>query len=59
MDFEFLFKPVEDVDAWLTGLLAGAPLLVALLIAFAARAAPRVRPGPSRRRHVAGRERQR
>ena len=35
MDFEFLFKPVEDIDAWLTGLLAGAPLLVALLIAFA------------------------
>jgi hypothetical protein len=35
MDFEFLFKPVEDVDAWLTGLFAGAPLLVALAIAFA------------------------
>jgi hypothetical protein len=35
MDFEFLFKPVEDVDAWLTGLFDGAPLLVALLIAFA------------------------
>jgi ABC-type nickel/cobalt efflux system permease component RcnA len=34
MDFEFLFKPVEDVDAWLAGLFAGAPLLVALGIAF-------------------------
>jgi hypothetical protein len=34
IDFDFLFKPVEDVDAWLTGLFAGAPLLVALAIAF-------------------------
>lgn len=34
MDFEFLFKPVEDLDEWLTGLLDGAPLLVALAIAF-------------------------
>jgi ABC-type nickel/cobalt efflux system permease component RcnA len=34
MDFEFLFKPVENADAWLTGLFAGAPLLVALAIAF-------------------------
>ncbi len=34
MTFDFLFKPVEDVDAWLTGLLDGAPLLVALGIAF-------------------------
>ena len=34
MDFEILFKPVEDVDAWLTGLFDGAPLLVALAIAF-------------------------
>ena len=34
MDFHFLFEPVEDVDAWLTGLFDGAPLLVALLIAF-------------------------
>jgi High-affinity nickel-transport protein len=33
MDFNFLSKPVEDVDAWLTGLLDGAPLLVALGIA--------------------------
>jgi hypothetical protein len=29
LDFELLFKPVEDVDAWLTGLFAGAPLLAA------------------------------
>jgi high-affinity nickel permease len=34
MDFEFLFGPVEHVDEWLTGLLDGAPLLVALGIAF-------------------------
>jgi hypothetical protein len=34
MSFDFLFKPVEDLDAWLTGLLDGAPLLVALGIAF-------------------------
>jgi ABC-type nickel/cobalt efflux system permease component RcnA len=34
MSFDFLFKPVEDVDAWLTGLFDGAPLLVALGIAF-------------------------
>ena len=34
MNFDFLFKPVEDVDAWLTGLLDGAPLLLALGIAF-------------------------
>jgi ABC-type nickel/cobalt efflux system permease component RcnA len=33
--FEFLFRPLEGADAWLTGLLAGAPLLVALAIAFA------------------------
>jgi hypothetical protein len=34
MDFEFLFQPAETADAWLTGLLDGAPLLVALGIAF-------------------------
>ena len=34
MDFEFLFKLVESVDEWLTGLLDGAPLAVALVIAF-------------------------
>ena len=34
IDFEFLFRPVEELDAWLTGLFAGAPLLVALGIAF-------------------------
>jgi High-affinity nickel-transport protein len=34
MDFEFLFGPVEDIDAWLAGLLDGAPLAVALIIAF-------------------------
>jgi ABC-type nickel/cobalt efflux system permease component RcnA len=34
MSFDFLFKPVEELDAWLTGILDGAPLLVALLIAF-------------------------
>jgi hypothetical protein len=34
MSFDFLFKPVEHVDQWLTGLLDGAPLVVALGIAF-------------------------
>ena len=34
MDFEFLYKPVEDVDAWLSGLFDQAPLLVALAVAF-------------------------
>ncbi len=34
MDFEFLFHPLEEVDAWLTGLFSGASLLVALGIAI-------------------------
>jgi hypothetical protein len=34
MDLSPLYHPLEDVDAWLTGLLDGAPLLVALAIAF-------------------------
>jgi ABC-type nickel/cobalt efflux system permease component RcnA len=34
IDFEFLFKPVEDLDSWLTSLFDAAPLLVALGIAF-------------------------
>jgi ABC-type nickel/cobalt efflux system permease component RcnA len=34
MDFEFLFQPVEAIDHWLSGMLEGAPLLVALGIAF-------------------------
>jgi ABC-type nickel/cobalt efflux system permease component RcnA len=34
IDFQFLFGPVEHLDAWLTGLFGGAPLLVALGIAF-------------------------
>jgi high-affinity nickel permease len=34
MNFEFLFKPVEELDSLLTGLFEGAPLLVALGIAF-------------------------
>src|SRR5262245_37420855 len=34
MSFEFLFGPVDQIDAWLDGLLTGAPLLVALLIAL-------------------------
>lgn len=34
MSFEWLFHPVEEVDAWLTGLFDGAPLLVALGLAF-------------------------
>lgn len=34
MDFEFLYKPVEQVDAWLTALFEGAPMAVALAVAF-------------------------
>jgi len=34
LSFDWLFEPVEDLDAWLTGLLEGAPLVVALGIAF-------------------------
>jgi high-affinity nickel permease len=34
MNFEFLFKPVDELDSLLTGLFDGAPLLVALGIAF-------------------------
>lgn len=32
--FDFLFRPLEELDAWLEGLLGGAPLLVALAIAL-------------------------
>jgi high-affinity nickel permease len=35
MDFEFLFGPVEGVDAWLAGLFAGAPFAVALGVSLA------------------------
>jgi high-affinity nickel permease len=34
LDFEFLFWPLEELDAWLTGLFSGAPLLVALGVAL-------------------------
>jgi ABC-type nickel/cobalt efflux system permease component RcnA len=34
MSLHVLFEPFEHVDAWLSGLLEGAPLLVALAIAF-------------------------
>ena len=34
MSFDFLFQPAEQLDAWLEGLFAGAPLVVALLIAL-------------------------
>jgi hypothetical protein len=34
MDFEFLFTPVEEIDAWLTSFFDGAPLAVALIVAF-------------------------
>jgi ABC-type nickel/cobalt efflux system permease component RcnA len=34
VDFEFLFRPVEQLDVWLEGLFSGAPLLVALGIAL-------------------------
>src|SRR5919106_2466958 len=35
MSFEFLFAPVEELDAWLMGVLDGAPLLAALGVALA------------------------
>jgi ABC-type nickel/cobalt efflux system permease component RcnA len=35
MSFDSLFAPVEHADEWLTGLFAGAPLLVALGLALA------------------------
>jgi ABC-type nickel/cobalt efflux system permease component RcnA len=35
MSFDFLFAPAEELDAWMTGLLDGAPLPAALAIAFA------------------------
>jgi ABC-type nickel/cobalt efflux system permease component RcnA len=31
---DVLFRPVEEIDAWLTSLIEGAPLLVALAVAF-------------------------
>jgi len=34
MNFEFLFKPVEELDSLITGLFDGAPLLAALGVAF-------------------------
>ena len=34
MSFDFLFQPVEQIDAWLEARIAGAPLVVALLIAL-------------------------
>jgi hypothetical protein len=35
LGFEILFEPFEHLDGWLTSLFAGAPLLVALGLAFA------------------------
>jgi ABC-type nickel/cobalt efflux system permease component RcnA len=35
LDLEVLFRPLEALDAWLTGFLARAPVVVALAIAFA------------------------
>jgi ABC-type nickel/cobalt efflux system permease component RcnA len=34
MSFDALLRPLENLDAWLTGLLEGAPVLVAIAIAF-------------------------
>jgi hypothetical protein len=34
VNFHFLFRPVEQADAWIEGFFAGAPFLVALLIAL-------------------------
>src|SRR5947207_15565472 len=35
MDFSVLFTPFERADAWLQGVLSGAPFLVAMVIAVA------------------------
>ena len=35
MGFEVLFEPFEELDAWFTGLFEGAPVIVALALAFA------------------------
>ena len=32
--FEFLYRPVDQLDNWITGPLEGVPLLVALALAF-------------------------
>jgi high-affinity nickel permease len=34
MNLDFLFTPAEAIDSWLEGLLSGAPLATALIIAF-------------------------
>jgi hypothetical protein len=34
LNFDFLFRPVEQADAWIEGFFAGAPFLFALLIAL-------------------------
>ena len=34
MDFEFLFKPIEQLDSWIASLFDGAPLWVALVVAL-------------------------
>jgi High-affinity nickel-transport protein len=34
VDFEFLYQPVEEIDRWLTALLDGTPLVLALAAAF-------------------------
>ncbi len=34
MNFDFLFTPAEQLDGWLEGVLSGAPLATALIIAF-------------------------
>jgi ABC-type nickel/cobalt efflux system permease component RcnA len=34
MNLDFLFTPAEHLDAWLEGLLSGAPLVTGLIIAF-------------------------
>ena len=34
MDFQYLYKPAEEIDSWLSSLFDGAPLAVALVAAF-------------------------
>ena len=54
MNFEFLFKPVEELDSLITGLFDGAPLLVALGIAFLLGLRHASDPGPPGRGDLAG-----
>ena len=57
MSFDFLYHPIESLDESLTGLFEGAPLLVALGLAFLLGLATRVGPRSPRGGHLACRRR--